>query len=179
MNLDIVVRIGTPNPARFWTGAAYLYLPADDIETEHNALYLGGGSLLSSLTEIEIEQLRNGEAGRLELGVTGANAEIARNAKAEFVSGSFVDIGVVQFDPLWQMLGITWEARYRADKLNIARDGSGRTITLSMGTDDTGRSRSPNSYWTNADQRRRSPDDAIFDHVAGINAGTSRPFGTR
>jgi hypothetical protein len=55
--------------------------------------------------------------------------------------------------------------------------GRTRTVSLSVGTDETGRSRAPIALFTDADQRRRSPTDAFFDHVAGITAGTSRRFG--
>jgi hypothetical protein len=177
VNRDIIVRIGTPSPARFWTGAGDLRVVADDIEPEDGALYLGGGRLLDSLTELEVEQLINGDAARIELGVSGASADTARDAKAEFVAGSTVDIGVIEFDQFWQMLTVTWQARYRADKLSINRQEGQRVISLSMGSDDTGQERNPNSYWTPADQARRSPDDRGFDQVPGINAGTVRIFG--
>ena len=177
MNRDFIIRIGTPSPARLWTGAGNLLIPADSVEPLDGAGYLGGGRLLEALNDLEIEQLINGDAARLDLTVSGASPETAQSAKDEFVAGSPVDIGVVEFDALWQMLSITWQARYRADKLSINRQEGQRVISLSMGSDDTGRSRNPNSYWTPADQARRSPDDLIFDHVPGLNATTSRIFG--
>jgi hypothetical protein len=177
MNRDIIVRIGTPSVARFWTGAGNLRVSADDVETDDGALYYGGGRLLADLAELEVEQLMNGRASRVDLVVSGASAATARDAKDEFVAGSTVDIGVVEFDQLWQLRSVTWEARYRADTLSIERQQGQRIISLSMGSDDTGRSRSANAYWTPADQARRSPDDRGFERVPGINAGTIRNFG--
>lgn len=175
MNRNVLIRIGTDPAARIWSGAGDLWIPADGIETE-DAIYLGGGELLDGLTDLE--QLINGTADRIDInvsGVTAATVKLALEEAAE-VKGATVDIGVVEFDDWWQLVGVTWAARYRADKLVIAR-GETRTITLSMGSDDTGRSRTMGAYWTDADQRRRSPDDLFFDHVSGINSGTSRTFG--
>jgi hypothetical protein len=171
-----LVRIGTTVPARIWSGPAPLSIPGDYVETEDDATYLGGGTLLSDFSDIE--QLINGTADRLDLSVSGVSRRTISLALQEAgdVKGADVDIGVVWFDDDWQITRVRWEARYRADKLSVNRTGGERTITLSMGSDDTGRSRSNNAYWTPADQRRRSPDDAICDHVPGINAGTARIF---
>lgn len=155
-----------------------MLLPADEIETTDAALYLGGGELLDGLTDIQ--QLLNGTADRIDLSVSGVAAATQKLATEEAagVKGARVDVGVVVFDDTWQVRSVTWAARYRADKLSITRQEASRNITLSMGSDDTGRSSPPQAYWTHADQQRRSPGDMIFDHVSGINGGTSRPFGT-
>lgn len=177
MNRNILIRIATPDPARLWSGTGDLYVPADGIETSDAARYLGGGAILGGIDEID--QLINGTADRLELSVSGVSLETVRIAtdEAPDVKGAALDIGCVEFDALWQLSGVTWVARYRVDKLSIQRVEGQRTISLSMGSDDTGRSRSPSAYWTAADQRRLFPDDAFFDFVASLNAGTSRAFG--
>jgi hypothetical protein len=178
MRRNILIRINTPEPARMWSGHGDLWVSPDDIETEA-ATYLGGGEILGGLDDLE--QLINGTADRLDITVSGVTAETVKLAleEADDVQGADVDIGTIRFDPLWQTEVVAWEAKYRADKLSVARQANGRTISLSMGSDDTGRSRAPNAYWTHADQLRRSPDDLFFDHVSGINAGTSRPFGPK
>lgn len=177
MNRNVLIRIDATPPARLWSGAGHLYLPADDVEVEDGALYLGGGELLDGLNDVE--QLINGTADRIEINVSGVTPEAVRFAieEADKIKGADVDIGIAEFDDLWQLVAVTWSARYRADKLTTARQPATRTISLSMGSDDTGRSRAPNAYFTDAYQRRRSPDDAIFSHVSGINAGKSRAFG--
>ena len=93
------------------------------------------------------------------------------------LKGAALDVGVAEFDDLWQLIAVTWQARYRIDKAAVTRGDNERTISISMGSDDTGRSRSSGSYWTDAAQQRKSPGDRIFDRVAGINAGTTRSFG--
>ena len=175
MNRNVLIRIGTDPAARIWSGSGDLWIPADGIETE-DAIYLGGGELLDGLTDLD--QLINGTADRIEINVSGVTAATVKMAleEAAEVKGATVDIGVAEFDDLWQLVTVTWQARYRADKLGISREAT-RTITLSMGSDDTGRSRTANAYWTDADQRRRSPDDRFFDRVSMLNSGTSRNFG--
>jgi hypothetical protein len=174
VNRNVLVRIGTSDPGRIWSGSDDLYLPADGIETEGGARYIGGGSLLDGFDDIE--QLINGIAARIPITVSGVTADTVRLTREDDIKGAIVDIGIVEFDDLWQIVGVTWTARYRIDKISISR-GETRTISLSMGSDDTGRSRTINSYFTDADQRRRSSDDRIFDQVAAINAKTSRNFG--
>lgn len=177
MNRNVLVRIATPEPARLWSGAGDLFIPVDDVETEAVARYLGGGELLGGLDEIE--QLINGSAQRLDVSVSGVSLASAKLFQEELadLKGAAMDIGVVLFDELWQILGVTWQARYRIDKATVSREPNQRVISISMGSEDTGRSRNQGSYWTHADQQRRSPGDRIFDRVSGINAGTSRPFG--
>lgn len=177
MKRNVLIRIGTTPPARLWSGSGDLRIAADDVEDADAALYLGGGEILEGLTDFE--QLINGTADRVDINVSGVAAATVKLAleDAPDVKGALVDIGVIEFDDLWQSAGVSWQARYRADKLTITRQAGQRSIGLSMGSDDTGRSRNPNAYWSDADQRRRSPDDAIFDHVSGINGGTSRSFG--
>jgi len=176
MRRSILVRLATPEPARLWTGHGDLDIPADDVELQDGARYLGGAGLISGFDEVE--QLINGIADRLDIVLGGVTPSIVRlaNEEAAGVIGATLDVGVVWFDQGWQITDVEWAARYRADKLGINRGEGQRSITLSLGTDDTGRSRSPTAFWTAADQRRRSPTDLIFDHVAGINAGTSRIF---
>lgn len=177
MNRNVLIRIATNPPARLWSGLADLYIPADGTETVDGALYLGGGEVIDGLNEVE--QLINGTASRIDVAVSGVAAATVKLAleEAEDVKGALVDIGVIEFDDFWQIVSVTWTAQYRADKLSINRKQDQRTITLSMGTDDTGRSRTTNAYWTHADQQRRSPGDMFFNQVASINAGTSRAFG--
>jgi hypothetical protein len=174
---NTIIRFGTTPPARLWSGSGDLRIPVDGIETEDGARYLGGGELLDGLTDLD--QLINGTADRIEIAVSGVTAATVKLAleEADDLKGSDVDIGIVEFDDHWQVTSVIWAARYRADKLSISRPPGTRTITVSLGSDDTGRSRTPNAYWTSADQRRRSPDDAFCDRVSGLNAGTSRAFG--
>jgi hypothetical protein len=176
---SILIRIASDPVARVWSGLGDLYVPADFVEDE-GGIYLGGGELISAP---DFEQLINGTAQRLEITVSGVTAETIRLAleDAPSVKGADVYIGTVQFDDDWQQGAVTWEGGFRADTLTVnsqaADQGRTRSIALSIGTDDTGRSRAPLAFYTDADQKRRSPTDRFFERVASISAGTSRRFG--
>lgn len=176
-----LLRIGTPEPARIWSGVGNLVIPADIVEVAP-ATYLGAGELLSVP---DFQQLINGMAERVDFTVSGVSEEVLRLARddAADVPNALIHIGRADFDSGWQLIDVEWEAVYRADVLRTESQGDGgrriRTITLSAGSDDTGRSYSPASFFTDADQRLRSATDAFFDHVASITQGTARVFGPR
>jgi hypothetical protein len=175
MRQSILFRIATDPVTRVWSGVNSILIPADIVEPSP-ALYLGGGSLVNIP---ELDQVINGTAARLDITVSGVSAATLALAieEAATVKGAKVHIGNVYFDDDWQIDDVEWIAVLRADTLTTARQGTTRSITLSIGTDFTDRSRAPVSFWTDADQRRRSPTDRFFDHIAGISAGTSRRFG--
>ncbi len=182
MRESILVRIDSVPPARISSCVGDLFIPADNTEPE-DSIYLGGGELISFP---EFQQIVNGVAERIDVQVSGVTAETVRLAleDAPTVKRARVDVGTIRFDDDWQQLGpVTWESRYRADTLTVSsqpgQDGRTRTISLSVATEDTNRSRAPMAFWTDADQRRRSPTDAFFSHVAGISLGTTRRFGPR
>lgn len=177
---SIVAYIACEPPAILWSGVGPLPLPADIVLPEP-MVALGGSELLSVP---DFQQLINGTAERLDFAVSGVSEETLRLATedAPSVMGAPVHIGTVQFDEDWQVDVVEWEATFEARSLSVSRAGgqSGqitRTITLTIVAGESVRSRAPNSFFTDADQRRRSPTDAIFSHVAGITAGTSRRFG--
>lgn len=176
-----LIKIDTPQPARIWSGVHDLIIPADIVEAAP-ATYLGAGELLAAP---DFQQLINGTAERLEFTVSGVSAETLRYAleDAPDVKGATMYVGRVDFDADWQIVAVEWEATFRCDTLTVDSEGAGgkrvRTIKLSVGSDDTGRSYAPTSYFTDADQRLRSATDAIFSLVSGITRGKSRVFGPR
>lgn len=181
MRESFLFRIASDPIARVWSGVGDLVIPADIVEDEP-ALYLGGGELVNAP---DFQQLINGVAERLEFTVSGVSADMLRLAleDAPSVENAKVHLGRVDFDDDWQIIGVEWEAVFRADKLSVSSQpsqaGRERSITLSVGSADTDRSRSPQAFFTDADQRKRSPTDSFFSHVAGISGGTSRRFGPK
>lgn len=175
-----MVRIDCDPPAILWSGVGNLLLPPDAVIPEPE-IALGGGELVSFP---DFQQLVNGTAERLEAVVSGVSDETLRLAleDAPSVRGARVDVGTASFDAAWQLVEIEWENVFEARSLSISRPVAQggqvtRSITLTIVSGDTTRSRAPNAFFTDADQRRKYPTDAIFSHVAGINAGTSRRFG--
>lgn len=174
-----LLRIATDPVARICSGAAPIIIPADAVEPEE-AKYLGGGKLLNIP---DLEQVINGIASRIEVGVSGVSAMTVALFREESAAlqGAAVDIGIAYQDDAYQITSVEWLASLRCDSPSIDSQNSQgsrtRTIKLSIGTENTDRSRATLAFWTDADQRRRSSDDRFFDHVAGISSGTSRRFG--
>jgi len=175
MKRILLLRIGTDPVARVCSGAAPIIIPADSIESEP-AKYLGGGKLV----EIpELEQVINGTALRIPVGVSGVSQETVRlfAEESDSLKGAPVHIGIAYQDDDWQVTEVEWLAALRCDFPTANGSHTSRSITISIGSSDTDRSKAPASFYTAAGQKRRSPTDRICDHVAGITNGTSRRFG--
>jgi hypothetical protein len=175
------IRIDCDPPVRVWNGVGDLPVPADIVETSP-AIYLGAGELINAP---DFQDLINGVAERLSIQVSGVAAATLALAREEApsVKGARVHFVLFEFDDDWQLTQVFYESVYRADSITTedkaSDNGRTRTITLSIGSNDTDRSRAPIAFWTDADQRRRSQTDAFFDHIAGISQGTSRRFGPK
>lgn len=178
---SFAIRIETDPVARVWSGHGDLVIPADIVESEP-ATYLGAGDLLNAP---DFDQGINYTAERIDIQLSGVSSNMVRLAleDAATVRNARVHFMTIRFDEDWQIVEVEYEAVFRADKITVSsQDNDGernRTITLSIGTEDTNRSRAPMSYFTDQDQRRRSPTDSIFTNVSGINQGTTRSFGPR
>lgn len=178
---SIVVRIACDPPALIWSGFGPLAVGPDAV-IPLATIALGAGELISVP---DFQQLMSGTAERLEFQLSGVSEEVVRLAieDAPSVKGARVDLGRIDFGDDWQPLGpIEWEAVFEARSLKVSRPtASGgevvRTISLTIAAGDTTRSRAPNAFFTDADQRRRFPTDAAASNVATYSAGSSRRFG--
>lgn len=181
-NRIVLVRFATDPVARICSGVNPVRIPADAVETEDGAKYFGGGTLVDLPV---LDQLINGTASRIDITVSGVSGKTLAlfNGEAADLQGCDVYVGIAYQDSKWQIESVEWLRKLRADTPSIddkpSQNGRTRSIGLSLGTDFTDRSASVIAYFTDADQQRRSPGDKIFDHVAGLNAGTSRPFGPK
>lgn len=178
-----IVHIACDPPALLWGGFGLLAVPADHVIAE-DTYALGGGELVDVP---DFQQLIGNTAERLDITVSGVTHEITRLAveDAPSVRGARVDVGIVHFDLNWQVTSIEWEQVFEARSLSVSRGQMGedgqvsRTITLTIVQGSTTRSRAKFSYFTDADQKRRSADDQIFSNVATISEGTTRRFGPK
>jgi len=178
-----IVRIASNPVALFHSGYGKLLVPADSVIGPSAAIALGGGELVNIP---DYQQLINGTAERLDFEVSGVDATTIAFAieEAASVRGARVDLGLMDCDENWvQIAPVEWEATFEARSLTVSRavatgtTNPTRSISLSVASGDTTRARAHLAFFTDSDQRRRSPTDSIFDHVAGINAGVSRRFG--
>lgn len=178
---SIIWRLACSPVARLWSGVGDLPLPGNKLDPS-GAVYRGAGALLQVPA---LKALMNGLADRVEFSVSGVSAETVRLAieDRDSVQGAQLDVGYVNFDADWQPELVVWQWQGFADVLTTKSEandqGRQRTISLSVASADTLRSNPQIARYTDADQRRRSPTDAIFSHVAGIAAGNTRRFGPK
>jgi hypothetical protein len=171
----LLLRFGTDPVARICSGVNPIILPPNLVDDEP-AYYLGGGKLVEVP---ELEQVINGTALRIPVTVSGVSAATVKffREEAEQLQGASVHIGVAHQDDAWQIAEVEWLGELRCDVPARQYSRFSRSITISLGSDNTDRSNAPVAFWTPADQRRRSPTDQFFDHVPGISQGTTRRFG--
>jgi len=177
---SILFRLAADPVARVWSGHGNLDV-AGSVVDPAGARYVGAGALLDVPS---LKLLVNGAAARLDFLLSGVSPHTLRLAHedSESVKDALVLIGEQAFDADWQVDGPpVWVWRGLADVLvtDSVDSGAGRqrTIKLSVRSGDARRSDPQPAYYTDPDQRRRSPTDAIFSHVAKISTGARRRFG--
>lgn len=161
---------------RAWLGVGDYALPADDLETE-GGTYLGVG-LVGDMPALR--QLVGGLAERIDFTLNGADPITFSLADDETdeVRGAPVNVGIVFFDEDWQQADdIAWLWDGTADVIKVDRSGSGdsisRTVTLSVGSAFTDRTRPQLGFYTDKDQRRRSPTDSFCARVAAYGVDST------
>jgi hypothetical protein len=172
--------IDCDDPALIHGGYGNLLIPADAF-VPSPMIALGGGELVGVP---DWQTLINGTTERLDLTISGVSETAIRLAieDAESVRYAPVYVGAIRYNDDWSIASIEWEATFEARSLTVSRPQSNdgqvtRSITLTIVQGDSIRARASNAYFTDADQRRKYPTDAIFSNVGGITAGTSRRFG--
>ncbi len=159
----------SPEPVRLWLGVGDVET-AIDVTDGAGATYSGLGQILGLPA---LQQLINGAADRVEIGLSGVSDEALAMAAMEAgdVKGTPLLIGLGVFGTDWQLLDSpTWLRRLVVDYLSMNREdgpaGSIRTLSLSCRTIMTGRRRPGLSYFTDDEQQQRSSGDRFCEHVA-------------
>lgn len=179
-----LLRVATDPVIRVWSGLVRdLSVPSGGAETEDGAIYQSMGQLTGLP---QLGPALNGETERLQFTLSGAavTGEVAALAAddAAAIRGAAVDVAIVLFDDDWQLIPPAfWLWSGTADSLTVERSGDAqnprRTLQLSAASVFSGRRRANLTFFTDIDQRRRSPDDAFFDQVAKYQAGSTKVWG--
>jgi hypothetical protein len=176
----ILFRMSTDPIIRLWAGVGDFTIPTDLVETESGVIYSGAGELLDLPT---VSQLINGIAERVAFSISGVSvtaplASMASGLAAD-VRDRSVNLGICALDNNFQRLSpVAWLWEGQSDSLIVDRgagqDGVIRRLTLSVGSIMTGRRRPSIAYFTDPDQKLRSPDDRFFDRVKLYEAGSTK-----
>jgi len=161
---------------RAWLGVGDYDLPADDVD-QTGGTYLGIG-LVGDIPALR--QLVGGLAERVEFTLNGADEitlSLADEDAAE-VRSAQVNVGVIFFDEDWQQADeIAWLWDGTADVPAVDRDATEteitRRVTLSVGSGFTDRTRPQLAFYTDAEQKRRSPTDTFCARVASYSVDST------
>lgn len=160
-------------PVRAWLGVGDYTVAADDVD-EEGGTYQGVG-LVGDVPALR--QLVGGLAERVEFTLNGADEETFRLADEDVaeVRDAPVHVGIVFFDEDWQAVApVAWLWEGTADQPGVDRDGNlTRRVTLSVGSAFTDRTRPQLSFYTDKDQRRRSPTDSFCARVAAYGVDST------
>lgn len=162
----------TTGPVRAWMGFGDYDLPPDDVDLE-GGIYLGIG-LVGDVPALR--RLIGGLGERVEFALNGADQTTFRLADqdAHTIRNAPVYVGIVFFDDHFQPVAdVAWLWSGTADVVETSRDGQGesivRRVSLSVASGFTDRTRPQLGFYTDADQRRRSPTDSFCSRVAAYS----------
>lgn len=157
---------------RAWLGVGDYYLAPDDVDAE-GGVYLGIG-IVGDMPALR--QLIGGLAERVDFTLNGADELTLRLADedADEVRSAIINIGIIFFDEGWQEADpVAWLWDGTADVPAVDRDASAeeitRRVTLSVGSGFTDRTRPQLAFYTDAEQKRRSPTDTFCARVASYS----------
>lgn len=165
-----LIRIATPSPVRLWTGIGDFPVVNSPFDAD-GTVFEGGGRLINLPT---FQRLANGIADRVLITLSGVTDDMRDLVyeEAEDVKGALFRLMLVVLDENWQQVGdVHGLSRGRVDVLETTNDPDGRkrikTISLSVGSDMTGRAVKLAGTYTNADQQMRpgSEDDRACERT--------------
>lgn len=173
------LRLDGDTPTRAWSGTARRFLPADAVETVEGAAYLGAG-VLRDLPEMETLFL--GESSTISLTLSGVDARALAlvDEAAGDVEGAAAHFGFAFLDARHALATeVFWDFDGEVDTVawsdEPGRDGPARTrsVTLNLTGGWTDRRFRLMQMWTPTDQALRDATDTAFQHIPGLDAGTT------
>lgn len=173
--LGAFFRLATSPAVTIWLGVGRIKPGVNTLDTAGIDMYYGFGQLVAVPA---FQQLIGGKAQRVEFVMSGVSAKVLALASLDASAIHFktCSIGFGIMDSNWQLLGpIHWCFNGTADFLRVsvipASDETSQTtrnITLSVGSQFSGRRRRGMSYWTDQDQQLRSPGDRFCERTVTI-----------
>lgn len=168
-----LVRIATPDPVRLWTGVGSRAVTGSAFDPD-GSVFLGAGRLIDLPT---FQRVWNGLAERVTITLTGVTDDMRDlvYVEADDVRGAIVRLGIIVLGETWEQIGpVRWLRRGRADTIETENRPGERervkTISLSIGSQLTGRKVPGAGVYTSADQQMRpgSDDDRFCERTPGM-----------
>jgi len=168
-------RLDTGTPVRFWTGFGDMPVGADAIEPT-GAIYKGVGTMADLPV---VAQLINGVAERVQFSFSGIDPDMAAKADGDafLVRNKRVNLGLLPLDANLQPIDdVLWFRSYTADVITIemSSDNNGEqrvTVSLSVASSFSGRTRAKIAFFTDTDQKKRSADDRFCERTPLYSQG--------
>jgi hypothetical protein len=177
--IGIFLRLEVEPMLRLWLGVGDCRAGIDATDGA-GEIYLGLGTVLDLPA---FQQLVNGTADRLTIGLSGVDQRVGQMAtvEADEVKNTVLRIGVGLFDADWQTIGAPrWLRRFVVDYLSVARGHVGEratwTVSLSARSFLTGRRRPGLGYWSDHDQQQRSPGDRFCERTSAYSADVQKAW---
>lgn len=155
----LFLRVASTPVIRAWTGVSTFPVPEDSVETDENAVYRGVGLITNFPV---VEALINGVAQRMEVGLSGVDAEalaLFQGDKTDLI-GRVANFGMMFLGPDEQpACSMWWYRRGIVDRRIIRRRNGSRYFGLSIGTGRTDRRRPHLSFWIDQEHQKQYPGD--------------------
>ncbi len=174
--LGIFLRIETDPALHIWFGINDVPAQFDSID-EDGTVYYGGGRLIGVPT---LEVLVNGTADSVDFTLSGVDPDTAARMLDSIpaVRGCMVQIGITTLDdyyqPMSSIIPIWWgTASHVSEASEIAQGETSPSLTLSLSvvTGESTRSRPSRALWTDSMQRTISADDDFCKQASRLSRG--------
>ncbi|WP_028753722.1 hypothetical protein [Rhizobium leucaenae] len=174
--LGIFLRVDTDPALHLWFGVNDIPAGFDSIDPD-GTVYLGGGRLIGVPT---LEVLVNGTADSVDFTVSGVDATTGAKMLDSIpaVRGATVQMGLTTLDDYFQPMGAVvpiWAgtASHVSESGEAAQGENSPTLTLSLSvvTGESTRSRPARVLWSDAMQKSLSPTDDFCKQVQRLARG--------
>ncbi|WP_020178092.1 hypothetical protein [Methylopila sp. M107] len=185
--IDAILRVVWKNGAisRLTTAIIGVRVPADAVETDEGAFYVG----FPGLGQIPaLKQVINGLSDSVTFSMSGLSGELAEmfDAEAGLSEGSKVYVGKVHYDHRMRIVAIRWLWRGEGGEFSLRRSGGGlsegqiapstRTVTLEVATQQITRAGAFLYHWDDPSQQELHPGDKGCERTNLLSLGKNKAW---
>lgn len=182
--MGVFFRLATTPVLRVWLGVSKINPGINALDTTGEE-YLGLGTLLDVP---RFQQLLNGTAERVDVMMSGVSDQVLQIAQASpsSVKNKACAFGIALMNDSWQIVEqVRWIRRFVADYTSVRRkaatgpgESAVQAVALSVRSQTSNIRRPGLAYFSDQDQRARSPTDLFCERVHLYSQGTVRKWPT-